>query len=111
MFNKTTFNRSSLYETVVVEESPELDFLSMEFNLADLVISDVPTIFPVTQPYFYRPDKISQTVYGTTKYYWLLMYINNILDFDDINSIEQVLYCPSKADIDRFIADQKSKKV
>lgn len=39
-------------------------------------------IFTVDQEYAGRPDKISDIVYGTTKYNWVVLLYNTILDLD-----------------------------
>jgi len=46
-----------------------------------------------------RPDKISQTVYGSDSYDWLILYYNKVLNpFTDLN-IGRVLKIPFLEDV------------
>ena len=69
-------NRTKFYNEVLVDETPEIDVLynnlsrfSPKYRVAHFKVSEVD---------LQRPDLISYKVYGTVKYWWLVMSYNGI---------------------------------
>ena len=71
-------DRSALFEKKVVDGNLEVDFLD-NVDLSSLG-DDVIRNFTVTQPYVGRIDLISYAAYNTTRLWWLIAEVNNIIN-------------------------------
>ena len=59
----------------------------------------------------YRPDILSYDLYGTTEYWWILMWYNSIVNISDLVSGVQINF-PSKTSIENlYINCSTAKKV
>lgn len=53
-------------------------------------------VFTVDQQYAGRPDLISDLIYGTVKYNWVVLQYNTILDLDTELSAGSVIRLPAR---------------
>jgi len=57
-----------------------------------------------------RPDLISQKIYGSTQYWWLLMEYNNIIDINNIVN-GTIFEYPDLIDLENIYFSLKAKEV
>lgn len=55
-----------------------------------------------------RPDLLSYRIYGSTQYWWILLFYNNLLSIDDIENNMNIRY-PSLDDIEILYFQLNSK--
>jgi hypothetical protein len=93
-------DRTKFYEEALVFDKKEYDFLVT--NITNFKMTYPPLYYRVNTTDLMRPDMISFNVYGTVKYWWLLMFVNGIFDpFNDL-SAGQRLTIPNILDIYDF---------
>lgn len=56
-----------------------------------------------------RPDLVSYRIYGSTQYWWLLMFYNDKINIEDIKTSD-ILYYPSLDDLENFYFSLKIKQ-
>lgn len=71
------FNRNNMYEQVTVEGIAQKDIYSIDFK--DFDFGEVAYSYVKTYEYA-RPDLISYRLYGTTAYWWFIMWFNGFCD-------------------------------
>lgn len=68
--------------------------------------------YTVRQSDIQRPDRISDTVYGTNRYWWVIMKYNKIDDVWNDLKVGSTLKIPPKTEIDKFyIASTKRENL
>lgn len=93
-------DRLLFYKDTIVEGMWELDYLSSELH--SFVPQYEMTTYRVTDLDVLCPDRISWLVYGVEDYWWLILYINKILDpFSQLRAGD-LLNIPSMLDIYTF---------
>lgn len=93
-------NRTRFYNEVEVNGIDEIDFLYN--NLSKFSPKYRVAYFKVKEVDLQRPDLISDKVYGTVKYWWLILSFNGIQNpFTDIQ-IGDLLKMPNILDIYDF---------
>lgn len=93
-------NRTKFYNEVSVNGINEIDFLYN--SLSNFKPKYRVAYFKVNEVDLQRPDLISYKVYGTVKYWWLILSYNNIENpYIDLE-IGQLLKMPNILDIYNF---------
>lgn len=64
----------------------------------------------VVQKHAYKPYNISYEIYGSTQYWWILMFYNNIYDVKQLTS-ETILYLFDITDLETLYFKLKSQEV
>jgi len=78
----------------------ELDF--MDSNLEKFTMKYLPVYYRVEDIDLMRPDMISFKCYQSVRYWWVIMYLNNIMDcFYDL-VVGDLLDIPNQLDIYDF---------
>lgn len=101
-------NRTTFYSKVTVDNTEELDFLYN--SLSDFEMVYEPSYYRVSAGDIGRADLISQKVYGTVKFWWIIMLVNNldnpIIDIE----VGTILTIPHKFDIYAFQKKYRLRK-
>ena len=63
--------------------------------------SDIP--FTITSKYVYRPDLVSQDLYGIDNLGWFIMQYNNLIDVNEEFVLNTVLTLPSASRITYYL--------
>lgn len=93
-------NRSNFYQKFTVDGIPQLDFLF--HPLSEFEMQYDPVYYRVTGEDDMRPDNISNKVYGTVEFWWVILLVNDINNpFTDIDP-GTVLTIPNRIDIYNF---------
>ena len=93
-------DRTRFYVEESVNSIREVDFLYN--NISKFVMKYSPGYYRVDESDIMRPDMISYKNYGTVRYWWLLMFINEIEDsFNDLY-VGQLLTIPNLLDVYDF---------
>lgn len=93
-------DRSNFYEKVTVDSQVQLDFLHNPLSNFEMTYD--PDYYRVTGEDDMRPDKISDKMYGTVEFWWVLMLVNDISNpLVDIDP-GTVLKIPNRIDIYNF---------
>ena len=93
-------NRLNFYQVETIEGVPELDYLSN--NLSKFSMIYPISYYVVHQDDLLRPDLISYKIYGTVKFWWLIMFINNIENIFSDLELGLTLQIPNVLDIYSF---------
>ena len=90
-------DRTSFFQQETINGVNELDHLNTYIGLFTMTYK--PLYYRVSEADLMRPDMISYKVYGTVKYWWLIMSVNTIFDpFNDL-TVGQRLVLPNVLDI------------
>lgn len=93
-------NRLNFYNTVVVDNVSELDYLHN--NLTKFTMDYPINYYVVKESDLMRPDLISYKNYNTVSYWWLIMMVNGIGEiFADLKA-GTILQLPNILDIYSF---------
>lgn len=95
------FKRSNFLKEVEVDGIIERDFVHNYWDIFE-INRDV-RYFTLTREFIRRPDLLSVYLYGSTKYWWLILRINNIDDIWNEMEVGTVLTIPDKNDIDDWL--------
>lgn len=88
-------NRTKFYNETIVDSVPEIDFLFN--NLSKFVTKYKPSYYKINEVDLQRPDLISYKIYGTVKYWWIVLTYNGIenpftgLEIGDLIKIPNIL--------------------
>jgi hypothetical protein len=93
-------NRLLFYNIVTNNGVEELDYLYN--NLTKFKMSYPAGYYMVKEDDLMRPDLISYKVYGTVKYWWLIMMVNGIGDIFSDLEVGLTLQIPNILDIFTF---------
>lgn len=93
-------DRTKFYTIETVDGVPELDYLHN--NLTKFNTSYQVGYYVVREEDLVRPDMISYKLYGTVKYWWLLMMYNGILNIWGDLEVGLTLKVPNILDIWSF---------
>ena len=93
-------DRTNFYHVETVDGVNELDFLHNA--LSEFTMEYPVSYYRVSGADLMKPDIISYKLYGTVRFWWILMLVNKI--DNPLTDIEagQVLKIPSKLDIYAF---------
>lgn len=98
------FNRTNFLQKVVVDSVNEYDMVSNSINAYQF--NRQKRYYRVKEEDIQRPDLIAMKMYSDVdalKYWWIVCYVNNIMDpWNDI-AINDVLLIPDKKDIEDFL--------
>ena len=84
-----------------------IDALTSYFALH---LKDLPYIGErVVQAEVKRPDLLSYNIYGSTQYWWILMWYNDILSINDLTLGTKIKY-PSYSDIEALYVQTSTQK-
>ena len=76
-------DRTDFFSIETVNAQKELDFLNTSISKFQMVYPAV--YYRISETDWMRPDMISYAMYGTVKYWWLIVALNNIFDpFNDL---------------------------
>jgi len=100
-------NRTQFYKTVTVDNTIEFDYL--DNNLSYFRMNYPVGQYLVTSKDLLRPDLISYTVYNSVEYWWIICYVNQILNpFTDLIP-GMKLTIPSMYDLYAFLKKYKRR--
>ena len=93
-------DRTNFYKIEIVDNVKELDFL---YNaLSKITMEYPPSYYRVNGSDLMRPDIISYKMYGTVRFWWIIMLVNEIgCPLTDME-VGQILIIPNKLDIYAF---------
>lgn len=93
-------DRTNFYHVETVDGTNELDFLHNA--LSEFAMEYPPSYYRVSGIDLMRPEAISYKLYGTVRFWWIIMLVNGIDNpLSDIK-VGQILKIPSKLDIYAF---------
>lgn len=99
MISKT---RNDFLQTITVNGIQEKDINNMQWD--KMTINRPITYYRISYNDIQRPDIISQKVYSTMQYFWVLMKFNEIDDvWNDLHEGD-VIKCPSALDIEQYFS-------
>lgn len=93
-------DRTKFFNTEIIDEKAELDFLNTYISKFQMTYQ--PIYYRVSEDDLMRPDMISYKVYGTVKYWWLIMAVNDIFNPLLDLYVGQRLIIPNIVDIYEF---------
>ena len=73
-------SRYSNFETVWNDDIQHTQKGLIDPTLKERLLSTDYILYSITLGERYRPDIIAQKFYGNSKYYWILVYVNDIND-------------------------------
>jgi hypothetical protein len=102
----SNLSRSSFYETVVNSGVNECDFLKSK--IFKFKFKRPFSFYTVKYSDLARPDVISYKLYDSVDYWWLIMYVNDIVD--PWNELEEndVIKVPNSQDVLDWLMDAKN---
>jgi hypothetical protein len=100
-------NRTLFYEEAVVDDVKEIDFLY--HNLSEFVMKYEPNYLRLAEFSIMRPDLISQRVYGTVRYWWIICSINNVQNPLEDLKVGMILKIPNRLDILDFYKQYRKR--
>ena len=93
-------NRTKFYSETTVDSIQEMDFLYN--NLSKFVTKYDTSSYRVNEADLQRPDLISYRIYGTVKYWWLVLSYNGISNpFTELETGD-IIQLPNILDIYNF---------
>lgn len=116
------YSRSNFLRTVSVDGTLEKDFLSSPINT--YIFKRPFSKYRLQYSDFMRPDRISQNVYGTKDYWWIILKVNPELqdiwndyvvqyedevDYPDAYKISEMINIPSLLDIQELYTYVKNE--
>lgn len=99
--------RYKIYNTEIVDNYSELDFLS---NMMSINYSGNTVPFTVGSVHVGRPDIISFQVYGDDRFWWLLLKYNNVSDVWNDLKPGMILRCPPKNILEKYYMEAVKKR-
>ena len=100
------YNRSNFLKTETVDNVDEKDLTSNSIN--ELNLQRPMNFYTIKEKDLRRIDIISQQIYGSISFVWIILKINGIADvFNDL-TVGQVIRLPAKSDIeDMYLSNRK----
>ena len=93
-------NRTNFYHVETVDATIELDFLHNP--LSKFTMEYPPSYYRVNGVDLMRPFLISYKLYGTVRFWWIIMLVNGIDNPLSDMEVGQILKIPSRLDIYAF---------
>jgi len=94
--------RTNFYNVVTVAGTNELDFLWNSLSIFKNKMRYPPSYYRVTGSDIKRPDLISYKNYGSVKFWWIILLVNDISN-PLVDMVEgQVIIIPNQLDIFNF---------
>lgn len=101
-------NRKSFYNSVLVDDNKEIDLL--DSSIQELIFDeDNSRTYIVSDPYIGRLDLISHQAYNTPELWWLLAYVNGIINPMEDMYTGQKLIIPNMIDYFNYYNRNKIK--
>jgi len=93
-------NRLKFFQKVTVNGTPEVDFLWN--NLSKFELKYEPFYYRIEEEDFMRPDLISYKIYGSVRYWWVILLVNKVQDPYSELTVGALIQLPSMQDIYEF---------
>lgn len=100
-------DRTKFYKIEILDDVEEFDYLWN--SLQNFKVNYRPSYYRVSDGDTYRPDLISYKMYGTVKYWWIIMFINKIDDPFFGLTVGQQLTIPNILDIYEFYKQYRKR--
>lgn len=92
-------SRYSFYEKITDPNiGKTVGFVNRE-DIKTMIMGENDTYYKIEQGYEFRPDLISQKMYGTTEFHWVLTFINDISNSPEGYTAGRILRIPQRARI------------
>ncbi len=102
------FDKSNFLNAIEVDGVIERDLVNNYWNLFRIK-RDV-SYFTISYEFIYRPDLLSIYLYGTMKYWWILMKVNQIDDIWNDLTVEKIIVVPDYNDYEDWLIEVTAQK-